>query len=187
MRYKKVILGTILSVSLGIIGGLGYQSFFDSTSIVGAEDNSLNNISEGMSKPDVALNTVSFKDKVKMPKNMPFDNSLSEVVEFGEVTEFENIEQYHYYYIDNKTKGFVELQVTDANVLPEYDTTAGYKIKETKLSNGISASYMDNDIYQFLYWQQDGLSYTLVAEKSKDDKSKKFNSNELEEIAESIQ
>lgn len=186
MLSKKVVLGTVFSLALGVIGGFGYQSFFDSTSSVDAESTSLKSISKGMDKPDVALKNVSFKDKVKTPKNLPFDSSLSEVVELGEVTEFGNTEQYHYYYIDKKTEGFVELQVTDANVVPEYDTVAGFKIKETKLSNGISASYMDNGVYQFLYWQQDDLSYTLVAEKSKNDKSKKFNSKELENIAESI-
>lgn len=193
MNYKKIILGTFLSLSLGIAGSLSYQSLIDDTSTVKADENTLKVASKGLNKlEDSALDKVSFKDKVKMPKNTPFmsDNSLNkdnEVVEFDEVTEFGEIQQYHHYYIDKKTEGFIEFQVTDADVKPEYDTEAGFKIKETKLSNGTIAYYMDNTIYEFLYWQQDGLSYTLVAEKSKNDKSKRFNSNELEKIASSIQ
>lgn len=190
MSYKKVVLGSFLFISLGILGGLSYQYIADETPTVNAENDNLKITSQGLQKSNIAMDKARFKEKIKLPKKSSLvkDNVLAEVTdEFSEVVDNGNYEEYHHYFIDKKTEAFIEFQVTDADVSPAQDVESDNKIKETKLSDGTVAYYLDNKIYQFLYWKQDGLSYTLVAEKSKKDKTKKFNSKELEQIASSLQ
>lgn len=112
---------------------------------------------------------------IKLPEVIPFDGQepTSQRSEVGGVTTAEVT------YVSKDQEAYLTIQAINADNELVSDL---YEINDGVLENNAKTHYLDNDTVQMLQWEQDGLSYTILA--SADNKI--FNQTELEEIANSM-
>jgi hypothetical protein len=187
MKFKNIILGTAVSMCLGILSAIGFTNVFSIQSEVFADNDQFHE-----QKVSKALDVQEIMTKVpfafKQPKELPFISTGSYAIEkkYGDIPGIEIT------YVDSVTEGYLTLRVVNGDVKP---MSVEYTLESTKLKNGTQAQYLDNGAVQIIYWKQDGLSYSLVASKGNETMlekldqpdSVKYKKEELVNIADSLQ
>lgn len=165
----KRIFSIITAISLGCLLSLGYIFIFEKNNNADAEGQYKVEYSSDIQS---TLEKVTFKDKVKKLENLPFDvkGSYADLLEFSD-----ELHQYEVTYISEDSKKYVTMRINNAVTVPKSEE---YVIYDVQLRDGKEAKYLDNGVVEILYWEQDGLSYSLVygdEERSKN----KLNSNDI--------
>lgn len=183
MKTKSLILGLALSVSLGGIGGVTYSHLSGDKP---ASADQIQKVSNGWVKgKEVALDQVPFKDKIKSDaKKLPFEvgSTFSEVMD----SQFNDSKVYKQYLFNKNKKSNIAIEVTDAKVIPATALPEEQPLIDVELKDGTKAQYLDNGTLQFLYWEQDGLSYKIEAQKEHKNKTKKYTKEELVRVASNL-
>lgn len=194
-KSTKVVLSSVLGLSLGLGGATGVMYYTNSNSDVKADSNNMTLASEGMIEVDTSSTSTSdeitqetadqidFADKVTLPDEVPVEveqrlEEVSTIADNSEKTEDSKL--LTVYYLDEEKKSFVSVSSTDANVEPKDPGIIEFE------ENGVNLKYFDNNTYQFLYFNKDGLYYELKGQKDKDDPSKKFSKEELVDVYKSM-
>lgn len=135
-------------------------------------------LNEGLKVAKSKLPT-EFKNKIKMPKNIPF-----EVKNIGARTD--KMGKYYAYEQTFWSKAGTRLSIRVHNTIPgiHYDKT---KPKEVILKDGTKAYYLNNGYVQMLDWVDKDTGYQYMLTKSvKKDNSNVLKIEKIVEIAESL-
>lgn len=180
----------ILSSVSGLVLGLGIASttlhLTSTSSNANAGTDSLAVVSTNMEEvsPELSENIsaeaavqIDFDKEVTLPETLPIDveQRIEEVTELeGNPNEEEKL--LTVYYINEEEKSFIALTSTDAVIQPDDPNAVEFS------EDGTLFTYYDNNTYQFLSFEKDGISYEIKGQKNKDDASIKFTKNELMEV-----
>jgi hypothetical protein len=125
---------------------------------------------------------VKFKDKVKLPKKLPFkvEKQFEEVVNLATNSKIDD-KMYKRHFVNLSSNSSIVISSTDAKVVPSDEG-----IENIKMDNGETIQYFDNGELQFVYFNKDGLFYELVAKKDFKNKKIKYDIAELMDIVQSM-
>lgn len=131
-----------------------------------------------------ALKKISFK--VKQPLNIPFEVSSS----FASVSNINSKQMIQIYYVNDQSGDVLTLRAINSKVEPLDSNNLLQSYSSDDLSD---TKYLNNGNAQIFYWNEEGVSYTLVGEKGDSHKEYEstanensfFSPNELESIAKS--
>lgn len=165
---KKFLIGITASLLLGLIFGVSYIFLTGDVSNVSANDNSVKPINKyTTSNIEDAFTLLDYSDEVKLPE---MDNNV--VVNVKDFNEDEKILNIGF----TEGESVFQIDISSIAVLPgEYD-------KKLPLDNGIEAYFYDNDILQFMYWEDNGIYYVLTAKKDEKNDKEKFTIEELNKL-----
>ncbi|GGA62345.1 hypothetical protein [Ornithinibacillus halotolerans] len=177
MTFKKSAILSISGLCLGIVIVFIFSFITETNSSAYANTGQLKVVSEkliersndsNLSKEK--LTKVPFHAKVKTPTSLPFEADKI----FDEVQAYtgESVESITHYYNTNKNS-YISIGVTDENVIP-----ADEGIVDLQTKKG-TVQYFDNGVFQFIFINEDGLFYTIKAQKNIKKPELKFSKDEL--------
>ncbi|MGU3470711.1 hypothetical protein ACLBWT_06045 [Paenibacillus sp. D51F] len=174
MRKKTFILGLALTATIGFSSSWAYSEMHPNANVASAESN-FTNANEFISST-VSEGEKKVKFKVKKPQKFPFEVNGS----YATVTKIADFDKMEITYLGKDPDSYITLTSTEADIIPQ---STKFELKRSKIKDKDS-QFMDNGKLQFLYWKQDGLSYTLAASPGLD--KPHYSQKDLEAIAESL-
>jgi hypothetical protein len=175
VNKKNWLISAGLCVTLGL--GLGFTLNYGDTD---ASANATVKTSKA-EKVEAALQKVPYKNKLKKFDKLPFE--VKETTAFTSLEEDDSVTHLEMTYTDKNKKGFITLDVVNAEVETVSDK---YDLVEVELKNGSKAKFMDNEKVQILSWQDGTLAYKIYAIKDMDNAKDKYSVKELVKLADSI-
>ncbi|WP_060203876.1 hypothetical protein [Sporosarcina koreensis] len=158
---RKIILICFATAFFGGVSGFVATLVMNDKAQASSETQSLNVISQGITAEGESLSKVDFKNKIKDidKTSLPFKNEITS----EQITSLVKNEQvFHKFYMNKSSGNLLELQVTDADIVPMGDGANGEGLIAVKL-NGKDAQYYTNGAVEILFWKDDGLSYSLTS------------------------